>query len=579
MPPTTRRRPWARLVSAGRASGGEREGRTVMTGWLRRSREAGARLVRNPARPAIGWIAGRGTTSTVAAVGVVLGSWLFAPASSAQIAVAGNSRAGGSGAAVEWAGFAGNAQHTAIASEPPQRFERIRWRAKVDLAPVLVNGTLPIHYGSPMITAANTALVPTRVSAKAGFRVVAYSGTSGARRWSLNTDYQPPAFTGGIGAWTPPLPAVLTPSAALAVAGAGGTVLMRQHANMTAGVVRRLVFYAAAQWKAHRSAYDKAVQITTPLTAGPDGSVYFGFTVTGATPAHLSSGIARIDAQGHATWIAAAAVAGDPAVTGVAINCAPALSPSGTTVYITVTSPTLGILAGLDATTLQPRFHVLLKDPVSGQPAMISSSSSASPTVGPDGDVYYGVLENPYPSHDGRGWLLHYNATLTRAKTPGSFGWDSTASVLPARAVPGYHGTSPYLLVSKYNNYYLLGPHGNGHNEVAVLDPRASQKDPYADTRVMKAVQTILSPIHEPGEPAGAQYEWCINSAVVDLADDSVIVNSEDGTLYRWDLATNTLAEKIRLNAPRPEAYTPTLIGPDGTVYAINNATLYAIGR
>jgi hypothetical protein len=58
-----------------------------------------------------------------------------------------------------------------------------------------------------------------------------------------------------------------------------------------------------------------------------------------------------------------------------------------------------------------------------------------------------------------------------------------------------------------------------------------------------------------------------------------VIVNSEDGTLYRWDLGSNTLAEKIHLNPPRAEAYTPTLIGPDGTVYAINDATLYAVGR
>jgi hypothetical protein len=45
------------------------------------------------------------------------------------------------------------------------------------------------------------------------------------------------------------------------------------------------------------------------------------------------------------------------------------------------------------------------------------------------------------------------------------------------------------------------------------------------------------------------------------------------------DLATNTLAEKIRLNAPYSEPYTPTIIGPDGTAYAINNANLYAIGR
>ena len=132
---------------------------------------------------------------------------------------------------------------------------------------------------------------------------------------------------------------MLTPTTALAVAGAGGTVLVRQHANMTHGAVRRLVFYGAAQWKAHRSAYDKAVQITTPLTAGPDGSVYFGFTVNGATPAHLSSGIARIDADGHATWLTASAAAGNPAFAGVAIECAPALSPNGKTLYITVSGP------------------------------------------------------------------------------------------------------------------------------------------------------------------------------------------------------------------------------------------------
>jgi hypothetical protein len=510
---------------------------------------------------------------------MMLGSWLVTPASNAQIAGAGNARASGPSSAVEWAGFAGNAQHTAAATVRPQPFKRIRWRAKVDQHPVLVNRELLIHYGSPMITTANTVLVPTRISARAGFRVVAYSGTSGVRRWSLNTDYRPPAFANGVSAWAPPLPAVLTPSGTLAVAGAGGTVLMREHANNAVGTVHRLVFYGAGQWKAHRAAYDKAVQITTPLTAGADGSVYFGFTVTGATSAHLSSGIARIDAHGHATWITAAAAAPKRRVTGVAINCAPALSPSGTTVYITVTSPTRGILVGLNATTLKPRFHVLLKDPVTGQPAMISTSSSASPVVGPDGDVYYGVLENPFLSHDDRGWLLHYNATLTQTKIPGSFGWDNTPSVLPATAVPGYHGTSPYLLVSKYNNYLGTGPHGDGRNEVAVLDPGSSQKDPYANALTMKAVQTILSPVHFPGAPAGARYEWCINSAAVDPADDSVIVNSEDGIVYRWDLAHNTLAEKIRLNRPRPEAYTPTIIGPDGTVYAVNNATLYAIGR
>ena len=479
-----------------------------------------------------------------------------------------------------WAGFGGNAQHTAVTSTPAQPLSRIRWRAKVDRAPIGQNGREPIHYGSPMITSANTVLVPTRVG-KAQFRVIAYSGTTGQPRWSLGTGYRPLPAPPRTLTFKAPLPAALTSGNVLALAGPGGTVLMRHQANSASGSVQRRVFYGAAQWRAHRTAFDEAVRITTPLTAGPDGSVYFGFTVTGKTPAHLSSGIARIGPSGRGTWIAAAAAARNQAVTGVAISCAPALSPNGKTVYIAVTNRLSGgFLVGLDARTLKPRFRsTLLRDPASGKPAVIDSSSSASPTVGPDGDVYFGVEEDPFESHDARGWLLHYNATLTKAKIPGSFGWDDTVSVLPARDVPSYQGNSPYLLVSKYNNYVFTKPHGNGHNEVAVLDPRASQQDPFAKARTMKAVKTILSPVHVPGLPAGARYEWCINSAVVDTADDSVFVNSEDGSLYRWDLATGKLAAKIHLNVPQSEAYTPTIVGPDGTVYAINNATLYAIGR
>jgi hypothetical protein len=58
-----------------------------------------------------------------------------------------------------------------------------------------------------------------------------------------------------------------------------------------------------------------------------------------------------------------------------------------------------------------------------------------------------------------------------------------------------------------------------------------------------------------------------------------VLVNSEDGMLYRWSLVSNTFTEKIRLGNEIGEAYTPTVIGPDGAVYAINNAVLYAIGQ
>ena len=111
-----------------------------MMGWLRRSQDAGVRLVRCPARPA-GCRIARGGVGAVATAGVVLGFSLGSPASGAQVTGAGHPRAGGRRAAVEWAGFAGNAQHAAAARTRPQPFRRIRWRAKVDLAPDRLSGS------------------------------------------------------------------------------------------------------------------------------------------------------------------------------------------------------------------------------------------------------------------------------------------------------------------------------------------------------------------------------------------------------------------------------------------------------
>ena len=89
----------------------------------------------------------------------------------------------------------------------------------------------------------------------------------------------------------------------------------------------------------------------------------------------------------------------------------------------------------------------------------------------------------------------------------------------------------------------------------------------------------MLSPTADARNPPSGLTEWCINSAAVDPLTKSVIVNNDDGILYRWDLSTNTLSESIRLNSGIGQAYTPTVIGPDGMVYAMNNAVLFAIGQ
>lgn len=467
-----------------------------------------------------------------------------------------------------WRGYGGNAQHTAPAPVKAQKPKNVRWSTSVDLQPG--GGVLLIHYASPMITASNTVIIAVKTGFSGGFNVEARSGKKGKKIWKAKTDFVLAPHD-----WTPSFPAHLTAQNRLYYAGAGGTVYFRDTPDLKTGSSGQLAFYGLANYQANKSIYNSRVMIDTPITADEAGNIYFGFVVTGSTPLNLKSGIARIGADGSGLWIAARDAAGDASISQVAQNCAPAISADQSTVYIALSDGFEGYLVGLDSSTLQPKFKTTLKDPLTGTNALVIDDSSASPTVGPDGDVYYGVVEAN--EHNHRGWLLHFNSDLTVKKAPGSFGWDDTVSVVPTSAVPSYSGSSPYLLMTKYNNYYGAGS-GDGHNEIAILDPDATQKDRFSNATVMKEILTKVNPTHVPGQPAGVVYEWCINSAVVDAEGKAVIANAEDGNTYRWDLTDNSLKD-VSLNQPTFEAYTPTEIGPDGTIYAINDAILYAIGK
>lgn len=481
--------------------------------------------------------------------------------------------------AAAWQGHAGNAQHTAVAPAAAQKLNRIVWTTPIDVKPQLTGGELLVHYGSPIITAANTLILPVKGGSTAGFRVEARNSTSGALVWSATSNYLPPPHD-----WVPSYGPVLTASNRLYYALGGGVLRYRDTPDEATGVAGLVVFYGKSTFNTNPAAYQAAVRIDTPLTADAAGNIYFGFTVIGQAPNGMTSGVARVGSDGKGTWISAAAASGDPAMIKVQTNSAPAISTDQQTVYVAVSngpnSGFSGYLLGLDAKTLAPKYKAFLSDPSTGGAAALNDDSTASPAIAPDGDVYMGVLSNVYPYHNGRGWLLHFDATLAQVKTPGSFGWDNTPSIIPASAAPFYKGASTYLLMTKYNNYAGFGA-GDGHNLIAVLDPGAGQKDSYSATTVtvLKEVMTQAGPTPFPGGQPGQTYEWCIDSAVVDPVTHSAFANSEDGHLYRWDLATNTISQGILLNAPRPEAYTPTVVGVDGKVYAINNATFYAIGN
>jgi hypothetical protein len=478
-----------------------------------------------------------------------------------------------------WWNFGRDAQHTAQGGVATQTLNRIVWRTPVDLAPQYsANGALLIHYGSPVITSRNTVLLPVKTGATGGFRFEARSGATGAQLWSADSDYVLPSHN-----WTPSFNLALTTGSRVYAPGAGGKIFFRDDVDSASGSTGTVVFYGADVYAAARAVFDATVIINTPLTVDTQGNVYFGFIATGANPAGLASGIARIGADGRGAWVAASAASGNPAFAKVAMNSAPAVSADLRTLYVAVnTNPIAGVrqtgaLLALDSATLATQASTPLRDPATGVLAWISDDATSSPAVGPDGDVYYGVLESDAPAHNFRGWLLHFDAALSQARTPGSFGWDDTPSIVPAAMVPGYAGGSAYLVAAKYNNYGGAGS-GDGKNRMAILDPNQTQADPISAVPAMREILTILGPTPDPGYPGGVK-EWCINTVAVDPLTRSVLVNSEDGVLYRWDLPSNGFTERITLNSGIAESYTPTAIGPDGAIYAINNAVLFAVGR
>src|SRR5207248_2424220 len=151
--------------------------------------------------------------------------------------------------------------------------------AKVDLAPP--QGEIFIHYGSPIVTAANTVIVPVKTST--GFRVEAHNGVTGKRIWTQATKYQAPgaSFSLGLG---PTLS-----GGQLLVPDFAGRVIVRQTPDQQRGTVTRLTFYGKKNYNANPTVYQQNVLINTPLSTDAGGNVYFGFVVLGSTPINLQS--------------------------------------------------------------------------------------------------------------------------------------------------------------------------------------------------------------------------------------------------------------------------------------------------
>jgi len=484
-----------------------------------------------------------------------------------------------------WLCFAGSPQHRSISSAKPQPLNRILWSSPVDISPSYEdNGTLTAHYGSPVITKANTVIIPVKTGPWDGFQVEARNGATGALLYTVKTDYSTVSAQGWIASFNP----ALSRDGKLFTPAAGGTLLVTKNADKGDDIPVRSAFFGFDNYKASRELYNETVKICTPITVDGKGNAWFGFRTLGNVPdetpigsAQLVSGIGRVDANGNGTWLSVKVLAGDMDAMHVEYQCAPALSDDESILYFAVQLRNGGgYLIGMDTAKMATKYKARLLDPSSGGDAILGNQSTSSPTIGLDGDVFFGVLSNPEQAHNKRGFLLHFDKTLTKQKITGSFGWDTTASIIPTSAFSSYKGKSDYFVITKYNNYALFG---DGDNRVALLDPNAFTSDPLVDVSVMNELEVVSGPTADPKwqspDYPDAVYEWCINAAAVDPSSACVIANSEDGRLYRWDLHSNKITEGILLDGPRGQAYTPTVIGPTGIVYAINNGRLFAVGR
>lgn len=485
--------------------------------------------------------------------------------------------------------FGGNAQHTAVYNPAAQHLNAIHWSTSIDLN----NTGAFAHYGAPLITPANTIVVPQKTGSSGGFQINVFNAVNGAAMYTLTTDYVQPSHN-----WILPYQPALEVNSVdtrLYYPGAGGTIYYIDNPDSVShGAPVQQVFYTTlANYQANASGFNSTVFINTPITSDSSGNIFLGFRVQGTAPAPLSttqSGFARIDPNGNATYVLAGTAANDSNIGRDTHNSAPALSNDGTAVYVVVkgaSSDTYGYLLGLDSTTLATRFKVFLKDPRSNNAnnADIIDDSTASPMVGPDGDVYFGILGNP--ANGSRGFMLHFSGDLTVEHPAGGFGWDNTAAIVPASMVPSYTGTSSYLLFTKYNNYANAGnDSGDGVNRIAILDPNATQVDAHASSNgmlIMREVMTMIGPTADVENRSSslphAVREWCINTAAVNPATNSVFTPSEDGHIYRWNLVTNSLSEWVQLGPGVGEPYVPTVIGPDGTVFTLNGGTMWALGN
>ncbi len=213
-------------------------------------------------------------------------------------------------------------------------------------------------------------------------------------------------------------------------------------------------------------------------------------------------------------------------------------------------------------------------------PARVLDDSSSTPTIAPDGSVFYGA----YTAYNwAQGHLMHFSANGDFLNDF-NFGWDSTPAIVP-------HNGS-YSVIIKNNHYaggsYCVDPNwcpaprtadqpmGKESFFVSSLTPSLTIEWSFQATNTQSCTRNADGSVTCVSDhPNG--FEWCVNAPVVD-ANGTVYANSEDGNLYAINPG-GTLRQSIFQQLALGAAYTPVSLDPKGRIYSQNAGHLFVVGE
>ena len=435
-----------------------------------------------------------------------------------------------SGAQSEWLQFGRNAQHNGYQPNVVgQTLDAIRLVMTNDTQP---HSFIDIHYAVPMPDAAGNIYISYRERDSQTHLSVKQIDSSGSVHWTYASDWVPPPS-----GWEPAFHPVIGNGYVYAPGAYGAIHVLSPDDG---SLLFDIASYDIPPDPVIRDQLRSSVFVSGVPTIADDGTLYFSVLASSDNPVGLMSQLVQVTTDGTISSVNYGDLTGD-SLQRPPINAAAAVAPNGTVYVGSTRGNTTGWLLAVNPDLSLQWMASTASDP--NHVANLIDISTSSPVVAPDGRIYYG-------GHNGNGLSQGY---LYEFSPDGQFlaywdfGWDTTPAIFPDPDGDPSH----YYLIQKYNRY------GDGLYWITALNPNTN-------------------PMSIVWEWQLFGNEWCINAPAVDQTG-AVYALGEDGYLYRMEWGGQNVT-RIFLDRPVSAAYTPVSLGPDGTVYALNNGKVFVIG-